>query len=89
VATAIGGNTRIISGKDMEHLSMLMETDTWGNTCRVANTGMEYTEIQMEMYTMDNRNKKKKNGHGYFRWADGDEYYGQYKNDLRDGEGIK
>ena len=44
----------------MEHLSMLMETDTWGNTCRVANTGMEYTEIQMEMYTMDSRNKKRK-----------------------------
>ena len=60
MATAIGGNTRIISGKDMEHLSMLMETDTWGNTCRVANTGMEYTEIQMEMHIMDSRNKKRK-----------------------------
>ena len=34
-----------------------METDTSGNTCRVSNTAMEYTDIIMEEYTMENGNK--------------------------------
>ena len=54
VATVIGGNARIITRKDMEYMSGLMETDTSGNTCRVSNTAMEYTDIAVEMYTMDN-----------------------------------
>ena len=37
-----------------------METDTSGNTCRVTNTAMEYTDGQMEVYTMDNGNKIRK-----------------------------
>ncbi len=54
MAEGIGGNSRMIRGKDMEHLSCLMETDTWGNTCRMTNTGMESSEFQVEVYTMDN-----------------------------------
>ena len=46
--------------KDMEHMSMLMETDTSGNSCRVTCTAMEYSDMQMEMYTMDNGNKIRK-----------------------------
>jgi hypothetical protein len=29
-----------------------------------------------------------KDGYGYKKWASGNEYYGQYKNDLMDGEGV-
>ena len=43
--------------KDMEHLSGLVEADTSGNTCRVICTAMEYTDITVEMYTMDEGNK--------------------------------
>ena len=43
----------------MEHSSMLMETDTSGNSCRISNTAMEYTDITVEVYTMDNGNKRK------------------------------
>jgi hypothetical protein len=57
MVTLIGGNTRMMRWKDMEHLSLLMETDTLGNSCRVANTGMEYSDGQMEKYIKDN-------GHG-------------------------
>ena len=32
VATSIGGNTTMVRGKDMEHISGLVERDTWGNT---------------------------------------------------------
>ena len=53
----IGGNTRIITVKDMEHMSMLMETDTLGSGCRMSNTGMEYSDGQVEMYIKDNGNK--------------------------------
>ncbi len=56
----IGGNTRMVREKDMEHKSGLMETDTLGSTCRVPNTGMEYTHGQVEKYIMDNGNKIKK-----------------------------
>ena len=44
----------------MEHLSMLMETDTSGSGCRISNTAMEYTDITVEVYTMDNGNKIRK-----------------------------
>jgi hypothetical protein len=54
VATVIGGNSRITREKDMEHMSMLMETDTSGSGCRISNTAMEYSDGQMEEYTMDN-----------------------------------
>jgi hypothetical protein len=39
---------------------MLVETDTSGNGLRVTSKGMEYTDGQMEMYTMDKRNKIRK-----------------------------
>jgi hypothetical protein len=57
MATVIGGNSRMAREKDMEQKSGLMETDTSGNSCRVSNMAMEYTEITVEMYTMDNGNK--------------------------------
>jgi hypothetical protein len=57
MATVIGGNSKITRKKDMEQMSILVEADTSGNTCRVSDTGMEYTDGQMEMYTMDNLNK--------------------------------
>ena len=57
--TVIGDNTRITRGKDMEYMIMMMETDTSGNTCRIACTGMEYSDGQMEEYIMDNGNRKK------------------------------
>jgi hypothetical protein len=46
-------------GKDMEYMIMMMETDTSGNTCRVTDTGMEYSDGQMEKYIMDNANSIK------------------------------
>jgi diacylglycerol kinase family enzyme len=46
--------------KDMEHMSMLVGADTSGNGCRVTCTAMEYSDGQMEMYTMDNGNKIRK-----------------------------
>ena len=59
VATLIGGNTRIVREKDMEHMSGLMETDTLGSTCRMSNTAMEYSHGQMELYIKDKTNKVK------------------------------
>jgi hypothetical protein len=53
MVTGIGGNSRMITGKDMEHMSGLMERDISGNTCRVRSTGMEYTDGLMEENTMD------------------------------------
>jgi hypothetical protein len=53
MVTSIGGNTRMVRRKDMEHLSGLVERDISGNTCRVTCTGMEYTDGQMEVYIMD------------------------------------
>jgi len=29
-----------------------------------------------------------KDGHGYFRWPDGDKEYGEYKDDMSWGEAI-
>ena len=57
VVTDIGGNTRMATGKDMEHLSGLMEGDTSGSTCRISDTGMEYTDGQMEESIMDSGNR--------------------------------
>ncbi len=57
VARGIGGNSRMIRRKDMEYGRSLVETDTRGNTCRVTVTGMEYTDILVEVYTMENGNK--------------------------------
>jgi hypothetical protein len=56
----IGGNTRMVARKDMEHKSGMMEADTLGNTCMVSNTGMECTDGQMERYIKGNGNKIKK-----------------------------
>ncbi len=50
VVALIGGNSRIVREKDMEHLSGLVETDTLGSTCRMSNTAMEYTHGQVEVY---------------------------------------
>ena len=55
--TGIGGNSRMVRGKDMEYWRVLGEIYTWGKSYRVTDTGMEYTNIQMEMYTMDSGNK--------------------------------
>jgi hypothetical protein len=60
VANVIGGNTRMARENDMEQMSGLMETDSSGNSCRVTNTAMEYTDIIMEEYTMENGNKIRK-----------------------------
>jgi hypothetical protein len=53
----IGENTNMTRDKDMEHSSMVVEADTLGNRRRMSNTAMEYTDGQMEEYTMDNGNK--------------------------------
>jgi hypothetical protein len=41
VVKLIGGNTRMVTRKVMEHMSMLMEPDTLGNSCRMSSTDME------------------------------------------------
>jgi hypothetical protein len=41
VARGIGGNSTMEMMKDMELLRVQVERDTWGNGCRVADTGME------------------------------------------------
>ena len=38
----------------MEHLSGLVEADTSGSGCKISDTGMEYTDGQMEEYITDN-----------------------------------
>jgi hypothetical protein len=53
VMAVIGENSRMATGKDMEYMIMIVETDTSGNTCRITDTGMEYTDTQMEQYIMD------------------------------------
>jgi hypothetical protein len=57
IMAVIGENSRITRGKDMEYMIMIMETDRSGNTCRVTDTGMEYSDGQMERYIMDNGNR--------------------------------
>jgi hypothetical protein len=39
--TVFGGNSRTVSGKDMEHLSGLMDQDTLDNGWILTDTGME------------------------------------------------
>jgi hypothetical protein len=53
VVASIGGNTRMVTWKDMEHMSWLVERDISGNSCRVTCTGMEYADRQMDLYIMD------------------------------------
>ena len=50
MATVIGGNTRMVSKKDMEHGRLLVETDTSGKSVMMRNTGMEYSDGLMEEY---------------------------------------
>jgi hypothetical protein len=57
VVTVIGGNVRIITRKDMDHITGLMERDTRGKRSRRRVTGMEYTDGQMEQYIMGNGNR--------------------------------
>jgi hypothetical protein len=57
MVTVIGGNTRMATRKDMEHMIMQMETDTLGSTFRISDTGMEYTDSQMEESIMDSGNR--------------------------------
>jgi hypothetical protein len=44
-------------GKDMEYMIMMMEGDTSGNGCRMTDTGMEYSDGQVEQHIMDNSNR--------------------------------
>jgi hypothetical protein len=57
MVAVIGGNSRMATRKDMEHLQRLEETDTSGSGCRISDTGMEYTDGQMEMSIMDSGNR--------------------------------
>ena len=53
----IGGNTRIMTVKDMVQCCMLVNRNTWGNTCNIKDMGMEYTDGHMERYIMDNTSR--------------------------------
>jgi hypothetical protein len=53
MVTSIGGTSRMVRRKDMEHLSGLMETDISGSGCRVTCKGMEYTDGQTEENILD------------------------------------
>jgi hypothetical protein len=57
MVTVIGGNIRMARRKDMDHFTMLEETDTRGKRSRIRVTGMEYTDGQMEEYIMGNSNR--------------------------------
>ncbi len=57
VVALIGGNTRMVTRKDMEHMSGQIKRDTLGSGCRVTCTGMEYSDGQVEVYIKDNTNK--------------------------------
>jgi hypothetical protein len=52
-----GGDSRMITRKDMQLSRVLMETDTSGNSVMISNTGMEYTDGQMEEYITENSNR--------------------------------
>ncbi len=60
MVTFIGGNTRIISRKDMEHMIGLVERDTLGSRCLMSHKVMEYSHGQVELYIKDNGNKIRK-----------------------------
>lgn len=55
----IGGNSRIITRKDMQCMIGLMGQDTLGNTFWILNTDMEYTDGQVELFIKDNGKKTK------------------------------
>ncbi len=57
MATLIGGNTRMVKRKVMQHMSILMERDTLGNTYRISVMGMEYSDGQVDLYIKDKENK--------------------------------
>ncbi len=57
VEPLIGVNTRMVRAKDMEHISMLLEANTLGKLLRMKDTGMEYSNAQMELYIKDNSNR--------------------------------
>jgi hypothetical protein len=57
VVTVIGGNARMVTTKDMDQLTGLMDRDTKGNGSTVSNTGMEYTDGKEEQYIMGNSNR--------------------------------
>ncbi len=52
-----GGNSRMVTGKDMERLRMLMEKDTLDNTVMMRNTVTEYTDGLMGQYISESSNK--------------------------------
>jgi hypothetical protein len=60
VVTVIGGNIRIMRGKDMERMSLLMEANTLGNSSRITDKGTEYTDGQMEEWIKENTNRMNK-----------------------------
>jgi hypothetical protein len=60
LVTVIGGNKRIITKKDMDHITGLMDRDTRGNASRVRVTGMEYADGQVEKYIMGKKNRERK-----------------------------
>ena len=45
-----GGNSRMVSKKDMEQQRVLVEADTSGNTVIIRNTGMEYSDGLVGQY---------------------------------------
>jgi hypothetical protein len=53
MVTVGGGNSRMVTGKDMEHGRVLVEAYTSGNTVMISVTGMEYTDGLMEEYITD------------------------------------
>jgi hypothetical protein len=57
VVKVFGGNIRIMTRKDMDQLTGMMERDTRGNSSRVSGTGMEYTDCQVEEYIMGSSNR--------------------------------
>jgi hypothetical protein len=60
MVTVIGGNIRIITRKDMDHITRLVDRDTRGNSSRVRVTGMEYADTLVEKYIMGNKNRIRK-----------------------------
>jgi hypothetical protein len=57
MVTVIGGNSRMVRRKDMEHLSGLMDTDTSGNSWMMSSTSMEYKDGLMEEYITESGNR--------------------------------
>jgi len=53
----IMGTSRVITKKDMELISGLVETDLQGNTYKMPKKVTEYSHGQMEIYIKDNGNK--------------------------------